>query len=271
MLNKREYQIVLIEGTLVGDAVINDGGEIPSVSFMLMTVDKLLDEHITQIHNIIAIGDDMLATIEASQPGQRIRVRCKIIWHDSDYADSYIEGERSADLIADHLLLLASDDTSFVGYQSIMLAGCAVENADYKASMEGSSTRFCITTKDTFIGESLLQFHSFMALNKTALACKDIKAGEFVRVIGQLLWLDGKSTGAEYNDERSLEIVVSKVTVITLPAELDIKPASQIHDNITDLIQLIDKTGNIEEAVKQKSQQHRKQRLLNKIFSTPTQ
>lgn len=271
MSNKLEYHIVLLQGTLVGDIVINEDGEIPVASFMLLTADRLLNETISQIHNLVVIGEQLVSMIKACEAGQRMRINSKIVWHDSDYASSYIEGERSADLIAHDITLIPYDGTPFTSYQSIMLAGEVVEDADFSASMHGSNTRFCIKTNDVFLGESLLQFHSFVALNKTALACKDIKKEQYVRVIGQLLWLDGKSDAIEFDDERGCEIVALQVSALPAPAEHPIKPASQIDDNINDLLQLIEQKGDVEAAVIEKDNQYRKKRLLSKILGTQKQ
>lgn len=271
MLNKREYHAVLMQGTLVGDVVVNEDGEIPSANFMLLTADRLLNETISQIHNFAVIGEQLVAIIKTCEPGQRLRASGKIVWHDSDYASTYIEGERNADLIASDITLIPYDGTRFHSYQSIMLAGEVVEDADFSASMYGSNTRFCLNTNDTFLGESLLQFHSFVALNKTALTCNNIKEGQFARVIGQLLWLDGKSDAIEFDDERGCEIVVLQAGAIATPAEPLIEPASQIDDNINDLLQLIEKKGDVEAAVIEKDNQYRKKRLLRKILGTQKQ
>ncbi|MGP9667015.1 hypothetical protein [Psychrobacter sp. AOP31-A1-22] len=271
MLNKREYHTVLMQGTLVGDVVVNEDGEIPSASFMLLTADRLLDETISQIHNFAVIGEQLVAIIKTCEPGQRIRASGKIVWHDSDYASTYIEGERNADLIASDITLIPYDGTRFTSYQSIMLAGEVVEDADFSASMYGSNTRFCLNTSDTFLGESLLQFHSFVALNKIALTCKDIKEGQFVRVIGQLLWLDGKSNAIEFDDERGCEIVALQVSALPAPAEPPIKPASEVNNNISDLLQLIEQKGDVNVAVQEKDTQYQRQRLLSKILGTQRQ
>lgn len=271
MLKKREYHIVLIQGTLVGDVVINEDSEIPSASFMLLTADRLLNETISQIHNFVVLGESMVAILKACESGQRLRASGKIIWHDSDYASTHIEGERSADLIANDITLIPYDGTPFTSYQSIMLAGEVVEDANFSANMHGSNTRFCLSTTDNFLDESLVQLHSLVALNKTALACKDIKEGDFARVMGQLLWFDGKSDAIEFDFERGCEIVVLQAGVIATPAEPLIEPASQIDDNINDLLQLIEQKGDVEAAVIEKDNQYRKKRLLSKILGTQKQ
>lgn len=268
MLKKREYHIVLIQGTLVGDVVINEDSEIPSASFMLLTADRLLNETISQIHNFVVLGESMVAILKACESGQRLRASGKIIWHDSDYASTHIEGERSADLIANDITLIPYDGTPFTSYQSIMLAGEVVEDANFSANMHGSNTRFCLSTTDNFLDESLVQLHSLVALNKTALACKDIKEGDFARVMGQLLWFDGKSNAIEFDFERGCEIVVLQASVLPTPEEPVIKPASEVNDNINDLLRLIEQRGNVKTAVQEKDTQYQRQRLLSRILGT---
>lgn len=237
MFEEREYHLAILQGVVVGQVTLNEDGEIPSASFMLATNDVLLNEETTQIHNVTVVGAEMSKKVSLFNAGQKLRVKAKLIWHDDDYNG----GERNAELIAHNIRPYVRGGEPFKYYQSIMLAGVLLENAEFSANMHGGNTRFAINTSDNFIGESLLQQHSFVAVNKTALICKSIKKGQFVRVIGKLLWLDGKSDATSFDGDRACEIVVMEVDTADKSIDVPFEPAGNAVENISDLLQLIEK------------------------------
>ena len=123
-------------------------------------------------------------------------------------------------------------------YHQIFIKGTVIGEPEYTAEMSGAITKALLGTEDKILGDIIEQSHSVLALNKAAGDLKEYSYPCVVQVTGQILWLDTATyTGDVIEDDRSVEIIINNVELIS-SGEVDAAARSkQVDQNIKDLYQ----------------------------------